>query len=1395
MMNSIFKINKFTRFCAVSCAILMASSCALAEQLEVKAVGKDLETAQLNAQVNAVRQVMHEVLEAQFLKKHTKELRQIIATADKYSSFEKELSRDKKQNNIAINALVDVNRPLLIQTLRSLGANIVRSAKEIEAERQAIAQNSLDKIFGPGFHLNVQSKQRSPLGKGEPVTREIVAGNRLRTPQDRTEFTTGEIFAISYTRPYAKNTREAALIMVEAGTPMGTFEQTIDYRIQDSDNLALKERMGIWPVVAPLNPGAYEIRMFDGKKDSPCTATLGFTVKSDAVPVLTIDRDVYMPGEAIFVNVNREYKFDKANVILVAKEDADKRRDEHKVLSYSKDFGEYVNGGLTLLELKAPKEEGEYELLVRVNSCDGCEWYTKAIGRTQSLANIPITVKAPQKGSQCSGQAGDIKCPVPQNVNDTFVFVPPKIQAKNRLNMLFNLPTDSEERYQARIYKATEREEDPQTKPRYEISYGRNAGVLEGLTSYSPLFVQPGDYLVEIYKGKEEKPVTSASFAVTSSPFDQKPMLKIHADKYFIDDNIFFDFTVPFDVSDKAGILLVPKGTDSNATIAFEKAGDHRISISNNLGNTYEMFRANVEAGDYEIRMYDRNDEKGRILARDTVIIMDDKEKQKHDDEVDKIIDEYLSTQVLQRSINKEQSIPDYSSYLEKVMAENGFTFDMIRFNEGEKPQYRLISRYTPEERERLLPQISLKKVVNFKNKCEAKLNDKIREMARIDITLGRDSNLQEELQNFGLSMVTEWTPLSGAEKMQTAAKVAIDTINHGVAGLDAISEGDMQEAGKQAALYVIKTMLNTCDEMCLLGMVGKNKDASAVYFASLSDDEFKNVISKYSKYTNSQKDSKKLAEILKLAQEPIRKRAAMLKDQEVASYVNFIFDKGSSLYEATEEVTPNETNSFISVDNEGIKMNAAGQFTTAVAEALCRSNPKCAAFISSAKLAYQSVLATRDFVRDDAVQRTFIGWQLADGDKDLEWMWKGSWGINGQKYMGATMAQARHLMAKSIGRSMTNLALSEEHRERAKNWARACSTYGYNSDNCKDLTFDEKEFSDEEVWNYLQGQFKLWDAEEKKNAEASAYAKSVMNDYKDMTGSCQRAFESWYKSHQKKEGAGTRLWNTVTFRNDECKDAAAMFEAYVDKRAEIESMFRSVLPESGHYCYWRKDNEIRELAQETLCSAMEDWWYSSDEKKTDQIISQKVASEVASNACACGITLSAVDGKVYPPGLEPSARMKEIEKKVTDELNAPKAREKYYERLKNFEQEHDISRVMEKISRKDVLHCLCRLGPHHAAIGGSTFYVGGGRCSETRGAGACCNIGVTGFGVWRSPMASDAEAKALCGYNDALDNYRTKGDKAEEVKALKSPADIRAKIIENDRFLELRNKGQCKTK
>ncbi|MCR5085395.1 MAG: hypothetical protein K6A65_07850 [Succinivibrionaceae bacterium] len=1323
---------------------LLGAGPALAEPMEVRSSGKDLRTATLNAQVMAVRTAMNEMVGKDFVKAHVKELRGIIANAQKYSGQPAVGTQSAgKGGMVQLTATVDVDRAALASALRALGATIVKSYRETLAERGAIAQRALKALFGDGFALGAVSTPAAAVGGTDPKTEEIVTENYVFGPQGPGIFSPQQHFTVSYHRDDESARNEGLYTVVPASVPLGTFKECVEERENGLRLFRMSGREGLLELMAPPVPGSYEVRLFNAE-DGPCVARYGFRVERGQEPRLEADRNVFAPEERMGVRYSGLGEIERAQVVIARAEDANLRMSDMKMVAHTDDL-DLVSG--EAVELRAPREEGRYSLLLRCSGCHDCSSFYQVHERSHALARLDFTVKKPRE----DGGFG--------------LLVPPEVVSGTGLYALFSRPQGSEGESWVRIRRAGDAPDaDPVQERRFgEAVRGERLGD----------FHEPGDYTVDLYaKRDDQQPAVSTGLRVLPGAWDERtvPHLEVYYADLEFGSYVHFDYYAKSGWGDSGFIGMVPAGTPLDAPSAYKAAGNHHIGLSARRHGTFDYISTEgLAPGKYELRMYDSYREGGRLQAKAEVQLSSEEETRKKTEEIERQLDELVTD-------SATVAVPG-----------RGWRHARLELGAGGPPRYRLISEVPREERQR--QEIALRQVA-MKGACDLDLEKEINYQARLDLTLGRDNSVREELESFGKSVLTEWAVPNGLEKVQTGFKIAFDAVEHGKAGLDAMSEQDYAAAAKEAALFMIKTTLNACsDSDCFLGIISSSEDAASAYFGKLSDEEFFAFMKRQAQRFRLSNGDGKFANTLKTLQEPVRARMKHMTNMALAEMTqktaDFMMNTGSAALGA--EGDAGATSAFFSIDEDtgDLQIGAAGAATLAVAEAILRTNPKCAAVISSSRLAYQVALEAKEYVRDSAVTSAYHNWQKFN-ETDQDWLIKEG-GVRGLGKLGQAdlLEQVRNIMIKTINSSpMTRAALSEEHLGLIKNRRLACERYGSQSDQCKALKINKSDLTEDEIWNYLKNQFSEWDKLEEGNREYAEFSRGVLEDYKHLDPKCRRNLEDYYNRHLKKrEGAGTRLFNALTFSTDQCKDERGMFEAYLGFRSQMEEAYKQVLPEGGRRCDIDNPKNRNGYARESVCHALN--YYTRDPKE----VVQYMMSTIADDACYCGVSMSVVDGRLYRAGQEPPARMEaideQVKRKLTERDRNAQARIRLAQRMAKYDDPHKIGTVMSHIGAKGVLNCLCMRGPGHPAFGGGSFYTGSGKCRS---------CGVTGH-CWYSGMSSSAEDKKLCGYHDVIKDYATMRNAEEALKPLLGEQEIRAQIIEGDNFLQLRRPGQCQVR
>ncbi len=1371
--SSRLKKITFSLLVCVFCFILPLNS-AFAEKLEVKSVGKDENTAIVNAQVAAVRTVMNDMLQQDFVKSHVKELRGIIAKADNYSAKPIISSSNKKNNRVELTATVEVNKEALSEALRAMGATIVKSYKDIYAERLNLTKQVFQKFFGNQGELLVKSIPAKLTDANEGKTESIVSDCNIFGPDNTDTFKPNSPIVVRYINSDKKNSR-VYFALVKSSLPLETYEQTKGKTEQDP--FYKDSADGLCEFITPLNQGNYEIRMFNDNAGS-CIARYSFKVRSEITPVFELERNIFAPDEEICLKVNGLDDFDCLNLIFVKAEDSDKRYKEIRDKRYKHSDDIYaIDDGIVNVDyvnIKAPAEEGDYVLQLRPSGSRKYSSYNYLY--SLSLASIPVSIKRPK-------------------VTDEYqLLTMPEYVSGVKVHTIIGKPENTE-----RTKYLLKKEDTDKAILDRSVS---SSVVLSNLYEEDALY-ETGEYKVELYeKEKDETPKFVSSFRVIPNPKDNSilPSIELYSNQIHLGGYIKFDFTASSNLNKTAFIGLVPKDTPKDPDSSFKAAKDRIFNLNHKrYGIEQVIDTTGVEAGKYELRMFDRNDANGHLLTSSEIEIKGDADVSQMEQEVLKDIEDLMSVHITltpPRLFSSSIAGHDLST-----------KYDLNIQYEGERePVYKLISEYSPEERARLLPKVEFRKVANFKDACDIEIEKKIFEDARVSYTLGRDSSLESELKSFTKSMLTEWPVPGGLEKVQSAFKIAYDLAEHGAAGLDALSEKQYGEAAKEASLFILKTLINACgDSDCILKAIGSDKQKASAYFGTMSDSEFVEFMKKQAKMVQKNPNIGSLASRAPTLTEPLLGRLKYLKNlkdfERAEKYANIlkVTDKtlavGSAFVDAKAD---SGTHDFMTLDNGVIKTNTYGSAATAIAEALCRTDAKCAAVVSTARLAYHTALDVRDFARDSAVIAAYTKWKMTkQSDADFEASTDEEKNIKDEYNRridvktkvpllvggDALDSQVRNIMAKTLHyNEETGALLNDKHRESARILRQTCANFGYSSDNCIQLKFKENEFTDDEVQAFLEKQFKEWQKLEENNSLIFERTKEVQDIFKDIQANnkqCALNFKKYYDANIKKR----QKWQDISiFDIDKCKEEKELFEAFLDLQNKLENGYMSAVPPDGKICFLKEKNRRLKFAQQDFCDVMNIW--GDGEQK---LVEQKLMEAVSDRACNCGVSFSVVDGELYKPGNEPYPRMREISEKAKAEIALDEARLKLkkekLEKMEKYTDDFRISVAMEHLNATHVLDCMCKQCTHCASTaGGGNGYDGGGRCRA---------YGVSGH-TWPFPMPSGADVKRRCGYNDALRKHLLKETDDKKLDPMRKYKDVRKEIIKADEFLSLRPKNKC---
>ena len=1249
-----------------------ASFCADAQIVTVDARGKDQKTAETNAKISATRQLMLAITDEEFVKQRSKAIRNtVISRADDFVSGFKIVKTAQDGKSVEIRADVDVNRGKLAEHLKSLGAVIVPAYQEIRQQRQDEEIAALKAALGEGFKYRPDSHTFAPLNSLTSATEELEPGAELAI--DAAKVASGDIIRIHYHLPeysdLARKARQTMIALTPSDTP-DDFESSQKAH-QNERMLEITNGEGFTSIRAPIRAGAYELRLFVENRDKQHVLLnkAGFTVENGELARISIQRDRFLPEEKFFVQIEDPETSPYAEVYLTSADQSDIPLGQLKDLERSRALKEYGSQGFVMT---APKEAGDYSLLI-YDFCDDCAYYEKNSKTQPASAKIDFKVVNP-----------------PASAEKTFVALPAEIYSGGRAGYIVGCDGawKSGEAVITLKKKGAEKELYRQRVPCHEKSYYHDlTGEIFELGEYEAALKQG--------EGENEKTVRR-EFRVVQSPYDRqrKPGIYVEDTVAERDSGITVYGSALTHWPQNAFVALVPKGHSREIADVLQYTGDNRVSVGN--GREFMVnFSINREAGDYELRLYDSDSATGKMQAAVPMRIMTDAEMKAHRQKIKTSIDSYLSE-------------PDSES--------DDFKENFLkRFHMPSPPkEASLVKKTVAELDARGRANLPMTPAALKDSDCRRYIDEEIRRMSFVDITLGRDGDFENELVNFGKTVAFN-LPLSDGTKLKKVydeINETRDIYNDTVAGLDQISEEDYLSATKTAAGMILKGALNHCDEKCITKLVYK-KDPKYLRdrMAQMSDAQYMNTYKVLENAIGGTAKGKKMLKSLSDYRASVAKSIKNLDgfEKKIAQGANDARDDVATL--AGSMAGGNYSNKQAYAD--AVLAIAGTQFPIAV---------------GSVKLSYQAYLSTKDFVRDVSVMRMYGKWKKTGGDtkgslgyEDFARIWKEDW----QHHKDRIFRQAKEVMVKTLGNELTKKALSKANRSRARMYLETLRNEG--DEAAQEYLVNSDFISDEEVYDFLENQFRAWEEAERNNKGFARKANDMKSDFLNLKSSdrrdCRKDFNRWHQgivdAENENLGLGTRIDNYLGSRvsslwNKGCPDEVSAFKSYIKARMEIESELKR-WTRGSKTC---KSKNIRERTNDMICAMA---------KGRDHYL-----EEAAQFACDCDVESIASDGRIVLG--------KELER---------------------YKREAEIVNVMTQLDNSDVLHCLCnsgRVSHGHASSTvaimfnpGATGLAPGGKCGENQ-RGACF---ASGWSCWHFTMPTDAQGLERCGYYKTLKNAR----------------------------------------
>lgn len=1368
------------------------SGLAEAGAVTVDARGRDQATAETNARLNATREVMNAMAGPEFVKSQMKRIRaEIIARPEDFTGKVSILKQQKSGKNLLLRAEVTVDNERLAEVLRAMGAEITDSGVQPSRELGSFgaggeppegspvqAASGPEGFFGSGTRAFPGSVSVPAIDNTDPVTEILVPGFELNAgswaPAVRSP---GERFTVFIRKPqYTEVSRKIAVIITAAGTPF-EYEASLKASMTN-EPYYMKADYDFYQVRAPVLPGSYEIRVFstDEGRIFPL-GRLGYQVTGADSVTFRLDRDTFVPGEEFFVTINGVRAASGGRIYLVADtpEALKTRFRDVKSLDRTKPVDD-LSAPHTGSWIKAPKEEGDY-LLVYYRDCRDCSYHEHYGSAITGVSYIKIRVKAP-------GAAPAQDRPR--------ILVPERIYAGSGFNFLADWPgrTDAP-RGELRIKK----------KGRKDQHWGQRVTFNPGTQSYAvnPIF-SPGEYIASAESEAGGKKVTSEiAFRVEPSLHSaDKAVITPEHDSIEPDTGLVITGTSVVEAEESSFVILVPRGTPEEVTSLLKKYGDKRQNVGHRIKFSVYYKTADMTPGNYEARLYSSADPYGRVLAKSPVRVLTPEEIAANEASLLKELNEPVSglseedsLNKMKDRINREFYMPgsqkagantagvwevDYGKGLKScavpgLMAASSGAEDLRRLYDAlfgadfyPTPADGYSLSFVPGDYGGISDGIStgisdasgdyrFMKTKTTLADCSEDLDEQINKMSRLDITLGREGNLDAAIMEFGTAIFQNYQFATDLGKVRDAITMAQETCEHTLAVMDSISEKDMESLAKNAMKLVLNSALKICnDGSCLENMILKDPESLKARLTTLPKEQ-------YEKIENSLRNCPEgsMARLFASDMMKVREHIELPDADFLKLYERAQKNEGKTLAFLDEVKTLRDTykrtmteykvmeKSFSTAEDLGTEFGRAWEGSTDLdiygnaALTLLSLDPNFAMAVATVKLGYQASLASRDFINDTSIQRVYGYWKVL-GDDDRDDTWK-----NDGEHTRSALAQAKKTMSKTLRNEMTQMALNGPNRRTANAFV-SYVRKGGDMDNPA-VELKPEDISDEEAFKYLRLQFQVWQKTEERNSDFKSELRDWAKDFQNLNTPdyprCESDFRHWHAGnvYQKryynsdgsrrgamevtKEGIGRFFSNW-----DGCEAEVAAFKEYAETRVRLEDeLIQWGSGTNNNRC---SQKTMKKKAKELMCLFVD----GSDGPK-------HYKTEVAYIGCECGWDNFDADGKLH-----------------TDFKRAKKMRER------------EVEIVARALGHNDLMSCLCNSSAGRdnsgAAMGVGLIYHDkpGSKKSECGGVGGCW---AHGYGCWHYPMPTDGKSLDSCGY------YRY-------VRDHKAEAALRRKGLKKDR-------------
>lgn len=862
-------------------------------------------------------------------------------------------------------------------------------------------------------------------------------------------------------------------------------------------------------------PGCYEVRLHESPdKDAPILAKVGFKVIPDEdtpVPGLFLNRTVFAPDEFIPVEVViGTADPSEAWVSLVPADTKHLPAWEISRMDLREAYVSQKKNGV--VEMWAPVQNGKYSMRL----------FSSKRGDAVELGSVDFEVK----DVQWTGK--------PQIALDS-----DKYEAGKPIPVVFNAMPEWSPKAWIGLVPASTPHGNSHDNDKHDLQYVR---LMQRKTGFWTVLApkKPGKYELRMIDGNgdssKEQAVAAFEAILPADQANKKPSLELSFDQVMPYDVLLVSYQARMDWAPDAWFGIVPVNAPKGSSEAFKAS-----LVNRKLKNAAEGatdFGIPNKPGKYEVRMYDGMEKGSSLVVVEPLEIMSQPGIEAMRREAGENLDEFLDELAESDDVDIDmdtfkrlfgvptitppaEGLDQVSQYsAEEIGQLRAMLFKMANYYYPDKPIYTTANICSGVNDASQIQTVAL----NNSKACAKGLDEEIDLMRKIDVTLGRENKLKGALFNFALSFASKF-PLAenGApEKIQSLFNMSYDSINHGIAGVDAYNKGDYMEAVSQSMTVIMKGLVNSCpNEECFDAVRETMDQMFAAHIKKLKPNQYKFFMEKM---RHALGDGDKTVNRVALMRNAMDKGMSVDVGKEASRGVD-LGKKG--LKEAAGvvgwKVFPNAS---------WTKEDTAALVWT-VGSTVVSSNPVGAIVLATGEAGYESMRAARDMIVDGNTQKLYRAYKeaYAGGAAEADAVFAGT----GAKNL-PSLVKARQFMAKNPSHPLVRRALTEDNRSKTRT--------------AKKINPDM--FSQDEVLGFLKNQFAAWVQDEKKGNKLADYANRIRSDFEDLQ--CRGAFEQ-YRDRLKGKSTMGRAWDYYeNWKTDNCARERDSFQAYVKLRNDISA-------------------------------------------------------------------------------------------------------------------------------------------------------------------------------------------------------------------------------------------------